>query len=150
MIERVLEQLIIVRLGLVNSDLAITLFERDGALSTFYGNISLARALGLIDDPVKDDLDTVRRLRNAFAHSAVPITFSSEEVIREMDKLKFETYSDPQYAGDFQGLSGGKKKLSECYLAINVVLLRAMEKIAQQMELDVTAMRAYMEVFRGR
>lgn len=49
MIERDLERLILFRLGIENGKLRDMLFERDGALSTFYGNIRFGRALGFYD-----------------------------------------------------------------------------------------------------
>lgn len=49
LITKVLERTIINRLMIVEKKKIDPLFERDGALSTFYGNIHLAFALNLIN-----------------------------------------------------------------------------------------------------
>jgi hypothetical protein len=45
------------------------LFQPDRPLGSFGAKISLAHRLGLIDRPVERSLHTLRRVRNAFAHS---------------------------------------------------------------------------------
>jgi hypothetical protein len=78
MIERDLEDSIISRLNIRDEEPKKLLFDRDGALSTFYGNIRFGRALGFYDQSVQRQLDTIRRIRNVFAHSAIAITFTTE------------------------------------------------------------------------
>jgi hypothetical protein len=58
------------------------LFEGGGGgpLSAFGAKIILAHALGVIDDEDREDLDTLRYIRNAFAHSVTPIKFDDEAV----------------------------------------------------------------------
>jgi hypothetical protein len=92
MLTRVLEHVILARLMIVEKRKIIPLFEREGALSTFYVNIHLAFALKLISETVRDDLDVIRRVRNAFAHSILPLTFDTEEISLEVKKLKHESY----------------------------------------------------------
>lgn len=55
--------------------------EQRGAIDGFSGKIVIAFALGLITERVREDLQTLRRLRNVFAHSPRPIDFSHPEVI---------------------------------------------------------------------
>jgi hypothetical protein len=52
--ERNLESAIMSRIYISDTEIAKPLFDRDGALSTFYGNIYLAYALGMIDAVVRD------------------------------------------------------------------------------------------------
>jgi len=92
MLGRVLEQVILARLMIVEKRRIVPLFERDGVLSTFYGNIHLAFALKLIRETVRDDLDVIRRVRNAFAHSILPLTFDTEEVSLEVKRLQHKSY----------------------------------------------------------
>jgi hypothetical protein len=56
--------------------------ESDGpaVLTDFYAKIELAYMLGIITEEARDDLHTIRAVRNAFAHSALPLDFSTPEV----------------------------------------------------------------------
>ena len=47
-----------------------SLFQADRPLGSFGARISLAHRLGLIETPVERALHTLRRVRNAFAHSS--------------------------------------------------------------------------------
>jgi hypothetical protein len=94
-IERQLEFLLLAHLEIDESDeLLDLLFERDGALSTFYGNIRFGRALGFYDKSFQDAMDTIRRIRNQFAHSAAPITFRTDQIKKELDKLPIKEVTD--------------------------------------------------------
>ncbi len=57
------------------------LFDGLGApLGSFSSRIVMASALGITSREETEDLDTIRNIRNAFAHSAIHMTFESEEV----------------------------------------------------------------------
>ncbi len=47
-----------------------SLFQPDRPLGSLGAKVALARRLGLIDEPVEQALHALRKLRNAFAHSA--------------------------------------------------------------------------------
>jgi DNA-binding MltR family transcriptional regulator len=64
------------------------LYDRDGALSTFFAKIHLGYAMGLFDEITRDDLEVVRRVRNAFAHVRRPINFRTIEIVKECRKFK--------------------------------------------------------------
>ena len=52
------------------------LFQPDRPLGSFGARITLAARLGLIDAPVEQALQTLRRVRNAFAHSTTTATLA--------------------------------------------------------------------------
>ena len=52
----------------LTSEEASRIFENNGPLSTMSSRIKLAHALGLYSDPIHDELDHLREIRNAFAH----------------------------------------------------------------------------------
>jgi hypothetical protein len=89
-VERTLEEDIIRILPRNDKEIVDKLVERDGALSTFYGKIHLGYALNLYDETTRDNLDCLRRIRNAFAHTAIQIGFGTPEVISEVGKLKLQ------------------------------------------------------------
>ncbi len=55
---------------------ADSFFQPDRPLGSFGARITLAARLGLIDPPVEQALQTLRRVRNAFAHSTTTATLS--------------------------------------------------------------------------
>jgi len=104
MVERDLERALIRRLSMgfkLHKPRVDKLFERDGALSSFAGEINLIYALNIIESITKHDLDTVRRIRNIFAHSAIPISFTDREVANEIQKLQPGSY----YGLEFEDLN---------------------------------------------
>lgn len=54
--------------------------DRPGALNGFYGKIILGHAIGAYTQAFKEDLDRVRHIRNAFAHSKGEISFKTKEL----------------------------------------------------------------------
>ncbi len=70
-------------------------FGRNGTLSEFADRISVAYGLGVIHPDERDDLDRIRRIRNAFAHSAIPLTFENELIATECSRLFYrDVYGD--------------------------------------------------------
>jgi hypothetical protein len=53
-----------------------TFFQSDRPLGSFGARITLAARLGLIDQPVERVLQTLRRVRNGFAHSTTSATLA--------------------------------------------------------------------------
>lgn len=64
-----------------------TLVDRGGPLGSFNSTIRLAYALGIITANERDDLDTVRQIRNAFAHTLLPIDFKTEQIAKLIEKM---------------------------------------------------------------
>jgi hypothetical protein len=58
-----------------------------GPLSTLSSKIVIGYALGLYGPITRKDLDTIRNVRNSFAHTALPLDFSDAEIIEKCDKL---------------------------------------------------------------
>jgi len=66
------------------------LTKAGGLLSNFNDRISLARALGMIDEDMSELLRVVKAMRNACAHSRLELTFDTSE-LRDVLSLLFET-----------------------------------------------------------
>jgi DNA-binding MltR family transcriptional regulator len=62
------------------------LVKRNGPLSTFSSKIVTGYAFGIYKEDVRDDLDIVRNIRNAFAHSKKLIDFDHPAVVEELTK----------------------------------------------------------------
>jgi len=64
-------------------------FQPDRPLGSFGARITLAARLGLIEPPVEQALQTLRRVRNGFAHSTTTATLTHQG---HADRL-FQTYA---------------------------------------------------------
>jgi hypothetical protein len=73
----------------LNSDDRKQLFGFEGALGTFSAKITIAYALQFLGPVSRSDLDTIRFLRNQFAHSRKPMRFDIPEVRAVCAKLQF-------------------------------------------------------------
>jgi uncharacterized protein YPO0396 len=64
------------------------LFDQQNAvLSSFSSRIRMAHALGLLSKKERKNLDTIRDIRNTFAHAVANITFDTDEVEKACKKL---------------------------------------------------------------
>jgi hypothetical protein len=64
-----------------------SLFDGDDQFSTFARKIALGYALRIFAAQTKDNLTTMRHLRNAFAHAKIPLTFDTPEVAAVCDQF---------------------------------------------------------------
>lgn len=69
-----------------NSEAIEKLFNDRGALSDFHSKILFARALNHIYPELEAQLEAIRVIRNAFAHSRVEISFDTPEITDEIKK----------------------------------------------------------------
>lgn len=78
-----------IRLHLSRSDDATAelLSKENGPISTFFAKIVLSYAMGTINEEEMEYLHTIRRIRNAFAHSRREISFSSDSVLSELSAI---------------------------------------------------------------
>ncbi len=128
LITQVLERVILARLLIDEESRISPLFGRDDALSTFYGNIHLAFALQLISEAVRDDLEVIRRVRNAFAHSVLPLTFDTKDISLEIFKLRYNNYYtlSSSEREEFESFSPtDRREFMICCHAVGNILIRA-------------------------
>jgi len=71
-------------------------FGQNAPLSNFASRILVAYGLGLIDEAERDDLDRIRRIRNAFAHSVIPLTFDHDLIAKECSQLWYRNVYDKE------------------------------------------------------
>ena len=62
-------------------------FNSDGPLSTFNHKIKMAYAMDIISKWEYQDLEIIRKIRNAFAHTFGAASFSSEKVVKLTETL---------------------------------------------------------------
>lgn len=77
-LDNCLEQCI--REKLADDDVKNKLFQGYGPLATFSAKIDIALLLGLIPIKIHKDLNTIRRIRNLFAHKPEPTSFDAGQM----------------------------------------------------------------------
>jgi DNA-binding MltR family transcriptional regulator len=121
-VERILEQSIIAVLPRHDDRTVERLLGRDGPLDSFYGKNQLGYALGIYGGTALKNLEAVRKIRNAFAHSPLKINFETAQVVEEAQKIKME----PLDMGELSHLSDSRQKYSAfCSLFMIVFLFKA-------------------------
>ena len=66
-------------------------FEGDNApFATFSAKIQLGMALGIYADKMRDQLITIKNIRNQFAHCSVPLDFSHPAIVGAVRSLRNE------------------------------------------------------------
>jgi hypothetical protein len=70
------------RLMPLNSTLRDNIFGSRGTLAGFQSKIDMGLALGLYTKDAHRELDTIRRIRNRFAHTPIALDFQDAEVKR--------------------------------------------------------------------
>ena len=99
------------------------IFDQDGAvLGAFSDRIKMARALGVIGERSAAHLDSIRRIRNQFAHSPRKLDFTNELIAAEIDTLLPD---NPEWKPQW---SVPKRR----YVGTAVTLAQALEHLAQE------------------
>ena len=93
-------------------------YSANGMLATLDSRIKMSYALGIIESEERDDLDAIRNIRNAFAHSGAIITFFDGEIPQLISSMKIFNRS---FIPDSVAESGTKDKF---ILAISIYYAR--------------------------
>jgi DNA-binding MltR family transcriptional regulator len=70
------------------------LFDTGGMLSSFSRKIEFATVMDVIDEKARDDLRTLNKIRNEFAHDMNPLSFTSEKILPLCEKLPAPNFLD--------------------------------------------------------
>ncbi len=89
LLESTLQQLILTKLTASAREREDKLFGARAPLREFSAKIEIGYALGLYGPLTYSDLDVVRDVRNAFAHTRQPIDFNTLEVANVCRRIKF-------------------------------------------------------------
>jgi DNA-binding MltR family transcriptional regulator len=98
LLEHELDQSLRLRLPRRDDKTWASMLDERGPLSTFSRKISVAHALKIIDDGVKANMDIIRVVRNAFAHSRRLIDFNHPLVVAELNKIVVPNYRKRTFA----------------------------------------------------
>jgi len=95
------------------------LCDESGPLRSFNSKILLAHALGTIDDRFKVDLDALRKIRNAFAHSKKVLEFNDPLIVKELLNTRC---LQPRLKKTLQG-EPTKGNVQGCYIIVCLILV---------------------------
>jgi len=85
----------LIKAYLMPGDAADKMLEGFNApLGTFSARIRMAQALGLLTPHQADDLDRLRKIRNDFAHSWEPVSFTDQKISAHIRALNFHSLDD--------------------------------------------------------
>jgi len=131
MVEHELEDIIRKRLKRNDDSTWAKLTERNGPLASFAGKIDLAYAMGIYDETTKSNLNSIREIRNVFAHAKKPLDFDDELILSELRNLAM-----PKQPGFKRSIGyiksvqrkGGSVAFATLCLAMNTQFLRIQTK----------------------
>ncbi len=87
-VEHELDVLLRRRIPGVDDDTWADLLSDNGPYGTFSAKIRMGHALRIYGDETRQNLDVLRAIRNAFAHTKKPIDFGHELIIVELQKIR--------------------------------------------------------------
>ena len=116
------------------------LFQPDRPLGSFGARISLAHRLGLIESPVERALHTLRRVRNAFAHSSESASLGDPAYVERLAQAYRDARANPLWAPLESVLSkagaGGEPPVDPAlrdYILLITILVAFLEAAAQKL-----------------
>jgi len=116
------------------------LFQPDRPLGSFGAKISLAHRLGLIDQPVERALQTLRRVRNTFAHSSESAALSDPAHAGALAEAYREAQANPLWSPLQQALDNargaGDQPIDPAlrdFILLITILVAFLEATAQQL-----------------
>lgn len=105
----------------IHSEFQDELTGRDGPMSSFSQKILLGFVLGLYDANIQAEMRIIRHIRNAFAHSERPITFTTPEIAEACKKLR-TIFLKGHSAGKFSKYDPAHFKSRDLYTATCIAL----------------------------
>jgi hypothetical protein len=116
------------------------LFRPDGPLGSLGAKVALARRLGLIDEAVEQAMHTLRRVRNAFAHSTASASLADSTHAGRLAQAYEAARANPLWAP--LGTVLDRQPASDCrpldpalrdYILLITILVAFVEATAQQL-----------------
>jgi DNA-binding MltR family transcriptional regulator len=136
-VEMMLEKAIFEKLRRNDQDTINLLTEAGGPLSGMHAKVSLAYAMGIIDETAKRNLNVVRNIRNAFAHAKRRISFDEPEVLDELRDIQIPSRAGKDERAilvDAKGkaFSGRPRFFALCTALFMKLSRRKMKQLSQQ------------------
>jgi DNA-binding MltR family transcriptional regulator len=106
-----------------NKKVVKQVLEYPGALSNFAVSADVAYCLGLISPKNYKDIDQIRKIRNKFSHSRLPVSFEEKEIAEMCEKLNwYKLLSQTR----MPNCSSRDKFLLTAIMLVNTILMKAL------------------------
>jgi DNA-binding MltR family transcriptional regulator len=135
-IDRLLEDAILASFPQIDEETTATLTGIGGPLDSLFAKIHLGYALGLYPRSYLLELESIRKIRNCFAHSPTNITFDTEQIADECRQLK-----EMEYINDQRG--NRQRYISACRIMMVFILT---QELISKSERHI---RKHRPTFRG-
>ena len=130
--EASLERLLVSKFQNRDANLIGQLFKNRGPLMDLHSKILIAHAFGLITAPMAEEFHSVKAIRNAFAHSKMPLDFEHEIIGREVRSLRM--------GAAIRAVPGGhssmKNRPNRWWFQLTIRLLLVLLDVLQKSKLD--------------
>jgi|SRR5271165_484933 len=121
------------------------IFRSDGApLSDLSAKIKLARALGIINEEMRRQLDVIREIRNEFAHSMIDVDFDSKVIKEKCKGLSLKKLDNSYGASRPSNLLEFRDVSIYCIIALRGYLVAKIERN------ETSAKVRWLEPFLGK
>lgn len=130
LLEEGTEQLLVAHMVSLNSDETAELFRGFGPLASLSARTKFAYALGLLGKVTKRNIDLMREIRNAIAHSKKPLSFATTEVAAVCGQLKTREQMadrDAAVAAEFEKDTKGPRLR---YVAMSFLIFQQLRRAA--------------------
>ena len=134
LVEWMLEYALLQKFRALSSDDYTRLFRGDsGPLSTLSAKTKLAYALEICSKEERNEIDWIREIRNAFAHTLIPLSFKTKEIADMCALLRFEPPPEllPE---DQQNISSAELGPKVQFIASIIELMRRLIKETTPLE----------------
>lgn len=121
MVERSIELSLWTKFRYLNLEERRRLFGPEAPLSSFSSKIKIAYAMELCDRNISKELNLIREIRNAFAHSSKLLNFETKEVV---DLCKFIKFDESEIIGFCFPVEQKSELSRRKYLGLIVRLLK--------------------------
>lgn len=129
LLEGILEDTLLANMLVLNETRFNELFrDQNAPLQSLSAKIILAHSLGIISDEMRVQMTTVRKLRNAFAHTILAIDFQSPTIAREAMKLDVKRMLLPHVTTTFEE-SGPRGRFEDACTLFVVHLLEYIQSV---------------------
>lgn len=94
--EKYLVDIIKQKMSGLNPKLSEKLFKPDGLLGSLQAKIDVAKALNILGEELFNDIQTMGRIRNKFAHELAIVDFNNSEINKFINKLRINPETHPE------------------------------------------------------